>query len=93
MSQTAYSNPQPLSVLFQMLQRSTTSPWHQLWADDLSMLDTAVFQHTHVHSPKQLTDVYLLGLAVKNQGCLVSFDQRIPLSSVHRARSEHLIVL
>ena len=76
-----------------MLRSSTTSAWHQLWADDLSLLNTTVFQHAHVHNPKQLTDVYLLGLAVKNQGCSVSFDQRNPLGSVHGARSENLIIL
>jgi len=93
MSQAAYNNPQPIAVLVQMLQSATATPWHMLWADDISLLDGRLFRHSHIHSGRQLTDLYLLGLAVKHQGCLVSFDQRIPLSAVHGATSEHLVVL
>ena len=93
MSQGAYINPQPLAVLVQMLQNSTATPWHALWPDNLSILDASALRHSHMHSPKQLTNLYLLGLAVKHQGCLVSFDQRIPLSAVRGAKSEHLVVL
>lgn len=93
MSQPAYSNPQPLSQLVQMLQSSTAAPVHQLWSDDISLLDGQLFRHTHIHSSRQLTDLYLLGLAVKHQGRLVTFDQRIPLSAVHGAKAEHLVVL
>ena len=93
MSQSGYSSPQPLARLVQMLQSSTATSFHQLWADDISILDAAQFRHSHIHSPRQLTDLYLLALAVKNKGCLVSFDQRIPLSAVPGASPEHLVVL
>jgi hypothetical protein len=76
-----------------MLQRSTGTAFHQLWHDDVSLLDPARFQHAHMHSPRQLTDLYLLGLAVKNAGRLVSFDQRAPLSAVRGAQPDHLLVL
>lgn len=42
---------------------------------------------------EQLTDVYLLGLAVKNEGCMVTFDQRIALAAVRGAKAEQLVVL
>lgn len=93
MGQSAYSNPQPLALLTQMLQSSTGTAFHQFWPDDISILDGLKFNHQHIHSPRQLTDLYLLGLAVKNQGCLVTFDQRIPLSAVHGARPGHLVIL
>lgn len=93
MSQSAYSNPQPLALLVQMLQSSTAPAFHKFWPDDISILDSLKFKHPHIHSPRQLTDLYLLGLAVKNNGCLVTFDQRIPLSAVHGAKAEHLLVL
>jgi toxin-antitoxin system PIN domain toxin len=93
MSQSGYSNPQPLALLLQMLQTSTLASFHQFWPDDVSVLDDAHFRHAHINSPRQLTDLYLLGLAVKNQGCLVTFDQRIPLSAVPGALVEHLVVL
>lgn len=46
-----------------------------------------------MHSHSQLTDLYLLALAVKYGGRLVTFDQRIPLSAVQGARVEHLVRL
>lgn len=93
MSQSGYSNPQPLALLVQMLQASTLAAFHQFWPDDISVLDSAQFQHTQIHSARQLTDLYLLGLAVKNQGRLVSFDQRIAIHAVQGASPEHLVVL
>lgn len=93
MSQSGYSNPQPLSVLLSMLQHSTANAHHQFWNDDVSLLDAARFNHGFMHSPRQLTDLYLLGLAVKQGARLVSFDQRIPLSAVLGASTHHLVTL
>lgn len=42
---------------------------------------------------RQITDVYLLALAVKNDARLITFDARIPLSCVHGAQARHLVVL
>ena len=93
MSQPGYSSPQPLAVLISMLQNSTTTPHHTFWSDDISTLDAAHFQHSHLHGPRQLTDIYLLALAVKNEARLVGFDQRIPLSAVRGATTKHLVAL
>ena len=93
MSQTGYSHPQPLGVLASMLRVSTETIHHVLWPDDISILDSTRFNHAHIHSQRQLTDLYLLGLAVKNRGRLVSFDLRIPLSAVKGAGRSHLVAL
>lgn len=58
----------------------------------IALHDANHVQHAHA-SAKQLTDLYLLGLAVKHQGCFVTFDQRIPLSAVQGAKPENLVVL
>ena len=93
MSQPGYSKPQPLASLVAMVQNSTGTPFHQLWSDDISILDGERFHHPHMHGPRQLTDLYLLGLAVKNAGRFVTFDARIPLSAVHGAKAMHLVSL
>ena len=93
MSQPGYGSPQPLATLVSMLQSSTASAIHQMWADDISLLNAQHFHHAHIHSHSQLTDLYMLALAVKNGGRLVSFDQRIPLSAVHGALPDHLLTL
>ena len=93
MSQDGYSNPQPLSVLMPMLLHSTSDAHHHFWSDDISLLDAARFNHGFTHSPRQLTDLYLLGLAVKQGARLVTFDKRIPLSAVRGASPRHLVTL
>jgi uncharacterized protein len=93
MSQPNYSSPQPIPALMAMLHRSTTSKVHETWSDDLSLLDERYFLREHIHGHRQLTDLYLLGLAVKHRGRLVSFDQRIPLSAVIGATAENLVTL
>jgi len=84
---------QPLASLVQMLRSSTQTPFHDLWPDELSILDTNSFEHSHMHSARQLTDLYLLALAVKRKGRLVSFDQRMPLSAVVGADPKHLVLV
>lgn len=93
MSQSAYPNAQPLSTLVPMLQSATRHSTHTFWLDDVSVLDGDCFHHPHIHSARHITDLYLLALAVRNKGRLVSFDQRIPLSAVAGASEQHLVVL
>ena len=93
MGQVGYSSPQPLSMLVGMLQNSTQTTHHAFWAEEISLLDPQQFEHGHIHSARQLTDLYLLALAVKNQGRLVTLDQRIPISAVRGATPAHLVVL
>jgi predicted nucleic acid-binding protein len=42
---------------------------------------------------RQLTDVYLLALAVRRGGRLVTLDRAVPLEAVVGARAEHLVSL
>ena len=66
---------------------------HQFWPDSVSLGDETLFQHEFIVSHKQLTDVYLLGLAVNNSGALVTFDRSIPLTTVKGADKDSMIVL
>lgn len=93
MSQPGYPHPQPLSLLVNMLQDSTRGQHHAFWTDDISLLDAARFHHPHIHGSRQITDLYLLALAVRYGGRLVSFDLRIPVSAVAGAQRAHLVLL
>jgi hypothetical protein len=42
---------------------------------------------------RKLTDVYLLGLAVRRQGRLATFDRSIPTNAVAGARPAHLVIV
>ena len=63
---------------------------HEFWPDDISLCDEKIFATERMHSSRQLTDLYLLALAAKHQGRLVTFDRGIPLSSVHSVKAVHL---
>jgi hypothetical protein len=64
---------------------------HVFWPDDVSVCDPSVFSLSVGH--RQLTDVYLLALAVRRAGCLTTFDRSIPVKVVRGARAEHLVVV
>lgn len=51
------------------------APGHQFWPDDLSLTDTGFFAALPVS--QHLTDLYLLGPAVKRGGRLATFDRHI----------------
>lgn len=82
-----------LGDLARLLQRFCERSRHQFWPDDVSLLDSSAVDVGHIRGFKQLTDAYLLALAVKHGGRLVTFDDRIPLAAVNGARQEHLQVL
>ena len=93
MCQSGYSNPQPLAALMRMLRQSTSAPAHTWLPDDISLLDEQRLHAQFMHSHSQLTDLYLLALAVKHSARLVTLDRRIPLNAVAGAKAAHLTVL
>ena len=66
---------------------------HEFWPDDVSIADDQRFDRSFILGPNQITDVYLLGLAVKNGGRLVTFDRALPLKAVRGAEPRHLVAL
>jgi len=66
---------------------------HVFWGDELSLRDTAVFDAGKITLSQQITDLYLLALAMRHEGTLATFDRDIPLSPVPGAGSVHLTVL
>ncbi len=65
---------------------------HEFWPDSISLLDAAGFELAGT-MPNQLTDLYLLGLAVRNSGRLVTFDGHIPWRAVAGCMPENVDVL
>lgn len=65
---------------------------HAFWPDTVSLRDAQVFILSAV-SHRQLSDIYLLGLAVANGGRLATFDRRIGIEAVVGARRDSLEVI
>ena len=66
---------------------------HHFWPDSASLLDDTLFRMSALTGHQQVTDVYLLGLAVRNHGRLATFDRGIPLDAVPSARPGNLVVI
>ena len=76
--------------LIERLRQFAAQSDHEFWTDAVSLRDGQVFAADRIHSSRQLTDIYLLALAVSQQGRLVTFDHGIPLSGAHRAKAANL---
>jgi toxin-antitoxin system PIN domain toxin len=93
MSQPGYPERVPIALMVERLRLATSHRAHEFWPDDASLLDGATIDATRIHGPAQLTDVYLLTLAVTHGGRLVTLDQGIPLAAVKGAQKRHLVVI
>ena len=92
-SQPRYPNALGVAEAVARLQAAVSTPWHEFFADDVSLLDDAVVNRRQLLSPRQLADVYLLALAVAHGARLVTLDKSVSLAAVRGVRPEHLAVI
>jgi len=92
-SQPRYPSPIPVAQAMKRLSSAAENEHHEFWPCELSLLDQRLIDPTRVHGPRQVTDVYLLALAVAHGGRFVTFDRAIPLEAVAGADIANLVVL
>ena len=83
----------PMQQVRARLSEACSALDHDFWPDDVTLRSDALVDFSRVQGHNQITDLYLLALAVQHGGCLVTFDQAIALSSVHGATATHLRLL
>jgi uncharacterized protein len=81
------------ATLFASLRKFCSSGHHEFWPDAVSLRDETLFASSAIISSRQLTDVYLLGLATRMGGTLATFDASIPLEAVRGATRHNLSVI
>jgi toxin-antitoxin system PIN domain toxin len=91
-SGTGYPAPVKLPAAMAMLQKAVSDPHHQFWPDDVPLAGSRI-DPQHLLSHNQVTDSYLLALAVAHDGRLVTLDRRITLTAVPGASPDNLVVL
>jgi toxin-antitoxin system PIN domain toxin len=86
--------PKPIVVAdaLDLLSDMIAATDHVFWSDDISLLDEQLIDRSRILGPKQLTDIYLLALAVKHGGRLVTFDRSIAVAAVRGARADQIVV-
>jgi toxin-antitoxin system PIN domain toxin len=94
LSNPRYGSPvSSLRAVREAVRRFVSSKEHEFWADDISLADNALFDVSAMVGYRQLTDVYLLGLATKWKGHLVTLDRSIPARAVVGAGPATLTVI
>jgi toxin-antitoxin system PIN domain toxin len=93
LSNARYPNsPGVPAVIAPVIQGLRSLAGHAFWPDDISLLDPQKLDTTRLMTTGQVTDSYLLALAVAHGGQLATFDRRLIADAVRNgAQSLHLI--
>ena len=91
-TQERYPSPVSPAEAARRLRHATGTEHHRFLPCDASVLDEAA-RTDRIHGAKQVTDVYLLALALAHGCRLVTFDRSVPLSAVAGAEPERLLTL
>lgn len=92
LSQPSYPHPVPVDQAVSLLAQATRMQAHTFWTCDLPLTGDH-FRPQHLLGHHQLTDTYLLGLAVHHHGTFVTLDRRVDLQTVTGAGPEHLTLI
>jgi toxin-antitoxin system PIN domain toxin len=68
--------------------KATHASTHCWWAADPSLTDETLFQPEQLAGHGQVTDAYLLGLARRHGGRLVTFDRTVPWQALVSGSSD-----
>jgi uncharacterized protein len=83
LSNPAYGNTlNRTASLAGLLRTFRESGEHFFWPDDVSLLDSRLLDLSLAGGHRHLTDIYLLALAKRHGGRLVTFDRTIPCTAV-----------
>ncbi len=93
LSQPKYPLSQTIQTAIKLLNTAKTNTDHEFWPDSLSISDSFHFVQEKLSHHGQLTDTYLLALAMKNNGKLVTLDRDILGATVSNFDGRHLLVL
>jgi toxin-antitoxin system PIN domain toxin len=87
-SPASFPNAVPPQEAVDLLEANLQDPRHRFWADDVSFVEAVQPFLGRLKGHKQVTDAYLLGLALYKKGKLISLDRGIldllPEQSVER---------
>ena len=92
-SQPRYSNSMSVVEVMRRLRELTDTTAHEFIADDISLLTPGRIDISAVSGHRQLTDVYLLALAVAHGMRFVTLDRGVRLVAVRGANDTHLAVI
>ncbi len=93
MSHPGYPNALSVRAVMERLTQAGASAFHEFWPDDISLLDAQVADSARILGPRQITDLYLVALAVRHSGQFVTFDTSVSLDAIRGAGKKHILTL
>ncbi|KOR33158.1 hypothetical protein TI05_02790 [Achromatium sp. WMS3] len=93
MSQPTYPNNQPASLIAARLAEAMDTDFHEFWPDDFNMVLPGNLHWDKLIGSRQVTDSYLLALAVHHKGRFITLDGGVSCAIVPKAQPKHLLVL
>lgn len=76
------NTPGSTAIVTKIVKGLHTLPGHAFWPDDISLVDVDCVDTDQVLTSTQVTDTYLLALAVVHGGKLATFDSRLSVKAV-----------
>jgi uncharacterized protein len=81
------------TAALRILQANLEHPEHHFWPDDLGLLDAVAQVQLPIQGHKQVTDAYLLGLALHRKGRFVTADRSVRALLPKGAPANALVVI
>ena len=76
-----------------LLHTNLAHPAHRFWADEIGLLQAVKSLAPQLNGHQQVTDAYLLGLAVHKGGKLATMDKSITLLLPENSRSSDFVAV
>ncbi|MDR1512960.1 MAG: PIN domain-containing protein [Propionibacteriaceae bacterium] len=92
-SQPAYPGAATVAEALEVLEEAVSVPGHEFWPCDLALTDRTALDRGRLLGPAQVTDVYLLALAVRRGGCFATLDRRVTAAAAPGAKNAQLVVI
>lgn len=88
----SYSQKWSIPDVHRSLRLLMAATEHQFVADDISLMDETIFRIDRLRSPKQITDTYLLALAMHHGAAFATIDARIATDAVRSPDAEVFLI-
>lgn len=80
------------AVAAELLSDLCRQPGHVFWPSDFSLLDSPLIDRERLLASDQVTDTWLLALAVRHGGRLATFDKRLVTSAVLGGEAARFVI-
>lgn len=92
-SNPGYPNSLSVGEASGLLSAAIRNTPHRRLPEDVSLLDPELFRTSELVSFKEVSDLFLIGMAVRHDVTLVTFDRTMPSHAVIGFEERHLMML